>query len=113
MFDDTVTVLVYPTKTVRGKTTPDLSQAPTTTTEIDGVDVQPGASEELATQRADATSIRWTAFIPESVVPVGVSFDENTVVGFRGRTYQVDGTPAYWSGRLAHYALALVDWKSP
>lgn len=106
MWDDTVSVLNYPTVTERGVTRPDLTATPTEVA-VTGVDVQPGVSVELAdADRREGTSIRWTVFLSD--VPV---LSDKSIVRWQGRVYQVDGEPATWGGDLAYRVAFLVDWK--
>lgn len=114
MFGETVAVLTYPTILDRGRNVPDYDQAPTAV-DIDGCDVQPGASTELLAQRRDATGVRWSVFIPAGRKPDGVLLSERTIMRVRGETFQVDGRPAEWldGGPLDYYGVLLVAWEIP
>lgn len=112
MFADTIDVVVFPTVRDRGRDVPNYSAAPASSTPVAGVDAQPGASAELVAQRRDATLIRWTVWVPTKVIPAGVTLDDNTIVRFRGRLYEVDGDPMAWTAGdpLDHLVLLLKAW---
>lgn len=115
MFDDRFDVLTYPTVPDRGRDVPDYTATPTAVP-VAGVDLQPGASDELIAQRSDATAVRWTAYVPYASIPAGVALTDATIVRVRGRRHQVNGQPLEWgdgSSRLDHLVVALVSWEPP
>lgn len=112
MFADTLDVLTFPTVRDHGRDLPNFAAEPVDSIPLVGVDAQPGASSELVAQRRDATLIRWTVWVPARIVPAGLVLDDDTVVRFRGRLYEVDGDPMAWvdGSPLDHLVLLLKRW---
>ena len=112
MWRSTIEVLTFPTVRDRGRDVPDFTATPTAVP-IRGVDVQPGASTELAAQRRDATLVRWTVYVGPGSVPEGVSLTEGSIVRLAGGDVcEVDGLPMAWveGSAVDHILLALKEW---
>jgi hypothetical protein len=91
MFDDTLTVLRYPTVVDHGASVPNLAGTPTTVT-VPRCDAQPGAPVELLDRR-EASEIQWTVYAPAGTSLLATDFAK---LNGGARIYQVAGTPAAW-----------------
>ena len=111
MFDDTVYVLTYPTRVVRGKTIPDYTATPIAAA-ITGVDVQPGASVELTVEQRQGVEVQWTVFVPAERIPSGVTLNAGSIMRVDGEVFQVQGRPNLWSGSLGYRMVALTAWSA-
>lgn len=86
------------TRTVTGQDSDGNDVWGTTTTTIVGCAFDPGGSTELQQGSRDTVTTRPTVFLPAGTVVGAV--DRVTVAG---RTFEVDGTPLYYSNPFTGY----------
>lgn len=95
------------TKTLRGSTVPDWSNA--TTLVITGCSVQPAGTSLSQDGRVLGTSDGLTAYIPANADVI-----EGDRIEYAGKTYTINGEPRVWpsaTGGLDHIMLNLVRWS--
>lgn len=108
MFDDTLTILRYPTVVDHGATVPNLAGTPTTVV-VTGCDAQPGAAQELL-ERRETNRIAWTVFVPAGT---DVRATDHAKVNGAATVYAVAGEPARWgsgAGPVDHVVVFLEAW---
>lgn len=116
MWRATVEKVAFPTVLDYGRPVPDYTAEPTGIP-IKGVDLQPGASDELFGEHRDASEIRWTVYVkPGSLTEAGVTIGRNDLIRVPGgEVCQVDGRPQGWidGSPLDHYVVYLTAWEIP
>jgi hypothetical protein len=108
MFDDTLTLLRYPTVTDHGAAVINLAGTPTARV-VTGCDVQPGAAPELL-ERRESTRVAWTVYAPAGT---DVLFTDHAKVNGGATVYRVAGEPFRWGAGTSgvdHVVILLERW---
>lgn len=106
MFNDTLTILRYPTTTDHGATVPNLAGTPTSTT-VPGCDAQPLASQELS-ERRETSRVAWQVFAPAGT---DVLATDHAKLNGGSTIYRVVGEPQRWAGALGSVVVQLEVWR--
>lgn len=106
---DTVTFLRAAVVNDRGAAVPNWSATPTTIRDVDGCELQPGASvEDLANRGGQRAA--WTIFAPLTDFTSTLTGDDRA--RFEGRDWPILGDPEVWRHpRLGHVKVLVASWR--